>query len=306
MLAGKFSGICTKLFQTHCWATQTHFVAKGDAYDEFSVTPSSQLIEDEIEKLLFTDQATRADMAVALKKIQQREQQLQAANAELQQFTHIAAHHLQEPARRIVSFVQRLQKQLHEIPLDEEIKQSLEFIEQSALRQRALVQDIQLYLVAAEPRGMMRLESVENVILQIQKRFAAKLRAANATLITENLPPVFLDYPRLFDLFSLIIDNALSHGQPIQPDVTAKIIISGKRIGKLSRYTITDNGRGIPIEYHARVFEIFERLTDKKTAGSGIGLAIARRIVKSQHGKICIKNAPQTGVCVTFELPDGE
>ncbi len=73
MLAGKFTGICTKLFATNCWATQTRFVAKGDPYDEFVVSPSDRNLEEEIEKLLSTDQATRADMAVALTKLQKTE-----------------------------------------------------------------------------------------------------------------------------------------------------------------------------------------------------------------------------------------
>jgi hypothetical protein len=236
MLAGKLSGICSKLFQTHCWATQTQFVAKGDSYDEFIVAPSTQLIEDEIEKLLLTDQVTRADMAVALQKIQTREQQLQAANAELQQFTHIAAHHLQEPARRIVSFVQQLKKQLGEALLDEEIKQSMEFIESSALRQRALIQDIQLYLVAANPRGTIQSEDVSKVLAQIQKRFSLKISALKVSIITKDLPSLFLDRPRLLHLFGLIIENALTHGLATT-DELPQIVITGKCVGKFIRYT---------------------------------------------------------------------
>lgn len=306
MLAGKLSGICSKLFKTHCWATQTRFVAKGDSYDEFVVAPSPQLIEDEIEKLLLTDQATRADMAVALKKIKERERQLQAANATLEKFTHIAAHHLQEPARRIVSFVQRLKKQLDEDSLNEEAKLSLDFIAQSALRQRALVQDIQLYLTAAKPREPVQLEDANSVVQQLQKHFLPKLNRLKTSIVAENLPSAFLDRPRLLDLFSLLIDNALCHGQPATPELAAQIVITGERTGNSSRYTITDNGVGIPTEYHARVFEIFERLGGNEAAGSGIGLAIARRIVESRHGRIWIENPTHPGTAVVFELPNGE
>ena len=73
MLAGKFAGICSKLFATNCWATQTSFVAQGDSYDEFVVTPSTRAIEDEVNRLLESDQATRADMAVALEMLRQKE-----------------------------------------------------------------------------------------------------------------------------------------------------------------------------------------------------------------------------------------
>jgi len=70
MLAGKMAGYCTKLFKTNCWAKQTAFITEGDQYDEFSVVPSDRSLENEIENLLTTDEATRADMAVALKKLQ--------------------------------------------------------------------------------------------------------------------------------------------------------------------------------------------------------------------------------------------
>ena len=70
MLAGKFAGYCSKLFGTNCWADQTRFIAKGDPYDEFVVEPSERTVEVEIDKLLLSDRATRADMAAALKRLE--------------------------------------------------------------------------------------------------------------------------------------------------------------------------------------------------------------------------------------------
>jgi PAS domain S-box-containing protein len=85
MLAGKLSGICGKLFKTNCWATQTAFVARGDAYDEFTVRPSEKNIENEIDRLLASDILTRADMAVALKRLQHSEAALREEIAERRQ-----------------------------------------------------------------------------------------------------------------------------------------------------------------------------------------------------------------------------
>jgi len=76
LLAGKFAGLCSKLFGTNCWATQTSFVAQGDAYDEFMVTPSTRSVEDEVNRLLESEQAIRADMAVALEMLRQKERLL--------------------------------------------------------------------------------------------------------------------------------------------------------------------------------------------------------------------------------------
>ena len=85
MLAGKMAGYCSKLFKTNCWAKQTAFIAKGDDFDEFEVEPSERLIEDEIENLLLTDEATRADMAVVLQKLQREANERKHAEKELRE-----------------------------------------------------------------------------------------------------------------------------------------------------------------------------------------------------------------------------
>jgi PAS domain S-box-containing protein len=232
------------------------------------------------------------------------------SNADLTRFAEVSAHHLMEPTRRLNSYTQRLAKQLSALNLDQELAEQLNldlhYLQADANRLHTMLHDIQLYLAASQPRGQMQLEDANIIVSQLQKQFLPTLQTLKTTISTESLPPAFLDRPRLLDLFGLIIDNALRHGRPRDPFVTGQIKISGERIGKLSRYRISDNGSGIPPEYQERIFIIFERLTHNGEAGSGIGLAIARRIVESRHGRIWIENAPQTGTCVVFELPDGE
>jgi PAS domain S-box-containing protein len=237
----------------------------------------------------------------------QTEAALLRSNADLTRFAEVSAHHLMEPTRRLISYSQRLRKLLSSsLPPEQEINANFDYLQHDANRLHAMLHDIQLYLAAAEPRGLVQLEDVNSVLMQIQKRFLLRLNALKVTVIAENLPPVYLDRPRLLDLFSLIIDNALRHGLPEKADLPAQIVITGERIGKLSYYAISDNGPGISAEYHERVFEIFERLGHNAEAGSGIGLAIVRRIVENRHGHCWIENQPQPGTTVIFELPDGE
>jgi signal transduction histidine kinase len=132
------------------------------------------------------------------------------------------------------------------------------------------------------------------------------LASQQATLDVGILPAAMLDRPRLTDLFTVLLDNALRHGQSVDPNVASIIRISGEREDGMSRFRIADNGSGVPVEYLERVFEIFERLSvANRDVGTGIGLSIARRIVESRHGKIWIENLPQGGAMVVFELPDG-
>ena len=234
---------------------------------------------------------------------------LQSSNAALTRFAKVSAHHLSEPTRRLRSYSQHLAKLLSSPqPLmndvEQEIKNCLGYLQKDAQKLHSMVHDIQLYLAAAEPRGALQLESVESIMEQIHKHLLSTPNALKVEIVTKNLPVICLDRPRLLDLFYLIIDNALQYGLPINANTTAKIIINGERSGKVSRYTISDNGTGIAVEYRERVFEIFERLNHNSTSGSGIGLAIARRIVESCSGKIWIESSVMSGTAVIFELPD--
>lgn len=234
---------------------------------------------------------------------------LERASADLTRFADVSAHHLMEPTRRLTSYAQQLRARVDLLPdarLDEELHTSLDYIEQDAARLRGMVRDVQLYLAAGTPRAELRMEDVNSVLEALRPRLAAQLQAKKVEFEVEALPMVMLDRPRLMDMFVVLLDNAMRHGVPPDPAVTARIRISGERENGLSRFRIRDNGPGIPPEYLERVFEIFERLNvTGSEGGTGIGLSIARRIVESRHGRIWIENAPEGGAMVVFELPDG-
>jgi signal transduction histidine kinase len=187
---------------------------------------------------------------------------------------------------------------------DEEVRNSLDYIERDAARLRNLVRDVQLYLAASEPRGEVRREEADAVAEALAQRLAERIREQGATMERTPLPPAVLDKPRLNDLFAVLLDNALIHGRPLDPAQSLHVRIAGERGEGFSRYRVTDNGPGIPAEYRERVFEIFERMATVGEGGSGIGLSIARRIVESRHGRIWIEQGERGGTSVVFELPD--
>lgn len=242
-----------------------------------------------------------------LKARTESEAALRRSNADLTRFSEVSAHHLMEPVRRMGLYSQRLRAYLPEAGKNEEVRSSLDTIERDAAYLRSLVRDIQLYLAASEPRGEVRQEDANAVFATVEERMAQKLAQAGASLIkVAPLPPAMLDRPRLLDLFSVLLDNALQYGRPSDPAVAQRIFVSGEREGALSRYAISDNGPGIPAQYQERVFGIFERLAPRgKEGGSGIGLSIARRIVENRGGRIWIENIEEGGAKVVFELPDG-
>jgi PAS domain S-box-containing protein len=231
----------------------------------------------------------------------QMEDKLARAHAELAQFTRIAAHHLQEPARRLVSFAQRLQTQIPLDQLNEDAKASLDFIEQGAARQRALVRDIQLYLAADQPRSTMGRVAVAEVIASVLEHRAALMHETGAQFDYNSCPPVYIDRPRLKDIFSILLDNGLQYRHP---ERTPHIQINGELKAGRVIYCVADNGVGIPEEYRERVLEVFERLqVGDDQDSTGVGLAIVRRIVESCGGSVTLHETSGGGTTVLFDLP---
>jgi signal transduction histidine kinase len=115
------------------------------------------------------------------------------------------------------------------------------------------------------------------------------------------LPTVIIDRPRLYDIFDILLDNALHYRKP---DSILKIHIYGESKGKRVRYYVEDNGIGIPAEYRERVFLVFERLqVNGNQDSTGIGLAIVRRIVESRGGSVSLNETNGGGTTVIFDLP---
>ncbi|MDD5228047.1 MAG: CHASE domain-containing protein [Methylococcales bacterium] len=235
-------------------------------------------------------------------QLRESEKKLTMINADLLQFTNIAAHHLQEPPRRIISFVQRLQNDLTDIiSTNEDAAFALKFIEQSALRQRALVRDIQLYLAAIQPRAVVNAVDVASILAKVVAKYTVLIRQTNASIEYGELPSVMIDRPRLYDIFDILLDNALHYRKP---DNILKIHIYGEFKEKRVHYYVEDNGIGIPAEYRERVFLVFERLqVNDNQDSTGIGLAIVRRIIESCGGSVSLKETNGGGTTVIFDLP---
>ncbi|CAA7615253.1 ATP-binding protein [Magnetospirillum sp. UT-4] len=224
---------------------------------------------------------------------------LSRANADLQRFAEVSAHHLQEPARRLVSFAQILRKHV-EAGNAGETASTLDFIEMQARRLRELLRDVQLYLAAGQGDADPAVADAASAV----KGALERLSPGRAVVETGALPPVRVDPQRLTDIFAILIGNAVEHACPGGEVV---VRIWGESDGETARYMVADDGIGIPAEYRERVFRVFERLqVESGVAGTGIGLAIVRRIVENRDGKVWIEDTPGGGTTVVFRVPSGE
>ena len=233
---------------------------------------------------------------------QEAQTRLHSANTELQRFAEVTAHHLQEPARRLASYADRLNMQLAGKITDPDTRLSLDFIGQQARRMKHLLGAVERYLVADQPRGKLEQVDVNKTVAKLLERLRERISASPCTLTVGALPSAWIDAPRLTDLFEMALNNALQFAVADPDHDALHITIDGERLGPQVRLRVSDNGPGIEEPYRERVFRVFERLSSRGE-GPGIGLAIMRRIAQSCGGRAWIEEAPGGGCCVLFELP---
>lgn len=225
--------------------------------------------------------------------------ELTRSNHELTQFAYVASHDLQEPLRSVTGFLDILKQRKMEL-LDAEGKEFVGFAREGAERMRVLIQDLLKYSrVSSEARTLAPCDL--NALLG---RVLVDLRIAigecGARVEVDPLPVVSGDTRQLGQVFQNLISNALKFRGPVAPQIR----ISAKRTGEFWEFSVADNGIGIEPRFADEVFEVFRRLhTREEYAGSGIGLAICRKIIHRHGGEIWVQSSPGHGSNFQFVLP---
>lgn len=232
--------------------------------------------------------------------------ELQQKNRDLEQFTNVLAHHLQEPVRLIYVFTQRLAKIMGDAK-SSDAALCLDTILAAAARERALLRDVQLYLSVGQEHANSR-SSVKQSVEAACRHLSALIARTEAEVIIGEGREVAVPGNQLLELFMALIGNALVH---TRPDQAPKIHIACRNINPAwVEVTVSDNGPGVAEPNRERVFKIFERLTGaaapndlRHSSGNGIGLALSRRVVEAVGGRIRIEASETGGAAVRFTLP---
>jgi PAS domain S-box-containing protein len=225
------------------------------------------------------------------------------ANSELEKFTDVLAHHLQEPVRLQHLFAQRLASLLPS-PAAPDLRQALDFVIEGAMRQRTLLRDAQLYLsIDRLPAPAKPCAAVAALDLA-RGRLQQKIAASGALIDHDELPWVLINVNRLTDVFHILLDNSIEYAQP---GTVPHIHIGARMRDGLATLWVSDNGIGIPAEFHNRVFGLFERLSPKTgPTQTGLGLALAKKIVETANGRIWVEPWSEPGTMICFVLPASE
>jgi signal transduction histidine kinase len=234
-------------------------------------------------------------------EMRHRQEALAQVNADLEQFAHSASHDLREPIRNIAIYSELIGTR-YGFALDEQGRQFLDFLKSGVLRMEELVRDLLAYTEASSIADAFHdaidpKQPLELALANLRET----VRETGASITYGRLCPVRIREVHLQQLFQNLIGNGIKYRGERAPviDITA-IIQDG-----YCRYSVRDNGIGIPAEYHEQIFGIFKRLhTNAKYPGTGMGLAICRRIVERYRGTIWVESEVGKGSTFQFKVPN--
>ncbi|TAF35329.1 MAG: response regulator [Oscillatoriales cyanobacterium] len=247
----------------------------------------------------FRDISERKQAEISLTRYAQ---ELSRSNAELQQFAYIASHDLQAPLGTICGYAKLLERRCQD-KFDSQTYNFISNIMSSCTRMQNLIDDLLEYSRIGRSQKPFGLTDCNLVVEEACANLQWAIRKNQAIVSRADLPMVVADSSQLVQLFQNLIGNAIKYRGGDRPMVH----VSVSRQGDNWLFSVEDNGIGIPEQYQESIFQIFQRLhTQKECSGSGIGLAICKKIVDRHGGRIWVESAPNRGAIFYFCLPVGE
>ncbi|NQT24252.1 PAS domain S-box protein [candidate division KSB1 bacterium] len=224
---------------------------------------------------------------------------LERSNIELKQFVSVTSHELQEPLRSVASFIQLLKQKYYE-KLDSDANLYIEYAVRGVNRLHDLINDFLMY--SRITNQAIRMEPVDSasVLDSVIYELEPLIHKSKAKITYNSLPIVRADKEALTHVFRYLIDNAIKYQKSEQP----LIDIDTERLDKEWQFSIQDNGIGIDSQHFNRIFEIFKRLHRRdQYSGTGIGLALCKKLIELHGGRIWVESAEDKGSCFNFTIP---
>jgi PAS domain S-box-containing protein len=255
--------------------------------------------QDQIYRIIGT--ATDiTDRKQAELELQNQKQDLARSNAELQQFAYVASHDLQEPLRMITSYLELLERR-YKGQLDERADKFIAYAVDGATRMQTLINDLLSYSRVGTSAQDWKTVDCEKVVQNVLSNLHLSILQNNAVITHDSLPKVNADPSQMTQLFQNLISNAIKfHRKEEAPQIHIGVeCTDGKWL-----FSVQDNGIGMEVQYLARIFIIFQRLHSKTDyPGTGIGLAVCKKIVERHGGNLRVESQPNRGSTFYFTIP---
>lgn len=239
------------------------------------------------------------DYTIEIEKIEKINKELNFSNNELEQFFYVTSHHLQEPLRLITSFLQLLEKKYKD-KLDQDATDYIQFAVDGSIRMKALILGLLDYSQVNKINVFEEIE-LNDLITKVIENLKVQIDSNNAQIKIDHLPKIIGDKIQISQLFENLISNAIKFRGENRPE----IFITGNKEGDQYIFSVKDNGIGIQKEYANKLFSIFQRLnTNVQIQGTGIGLAICKKIVEKHGGKIWFESEFGKGSTFYFTIKE--
>lgn len=259
-------------------------------------------VKRQTQELTDTNLTLQSEIAERLaveRQLRQLTTNLQRSNQELEQFAYVASHDLQEPLRAVTSYTQLLAKR-YQGNLDDRADKYIGYIVDGATRMQQLIQDLLTY--SRVGRYELKLEATDcnGIVEQVLRNLQVAIAENAGRVICGDLPTINADSSQIGQLFQNIIGNAIKYHGVESPEVH----ISATRQEHKWLFAFRDNGIGIDPQYFDRIFVLFQRLhTRQEYAGTGIGLALCKKIIERHHGEIWVESELGKGTTFYLTLP---
>lgn len=231
-------------------------------------------------------------------QIEKYAHQVEISNRELKQFAHVASHDLREPLRMVSSYVSLLKRSLKD-QLTEEQKEFMQYISLGTQTMHLLIGDL-LALSSINFETKRINVDLNHIVKTVLTNLSAEITERRAIISTPVLPMIKADETHMLQLFQNLISNALKYNLSDQPEIKISYTLTGKKY----HFVVSDNGIGIPVEFREKIFLIFQRLHSRdEFSGTGIGLAICKKIVDQLKGKIWVEGNKAGGSDFNFTIP---
>ena len=254
------------------------------------------------DQLLYAAARDITERRMAEERLRQQTDELERSNRELQEFANVASQDLQEPLQMVSNHIQLLSRR-YRGRLDQDADEFIDFALEGTNRLKSLISDLLAYSRVGNSDGRFARVEMESIFARVMEAYRSILEDCKGSITHDDLPVIQGDGEQIAQLLQNLIDNSIKFRSKEAP----RIHIGMRQLSERLLFFVRDNGIGIDPQYTGRVFAIFQRLHSRDDyPGTGIGLAICRKIIERHGGHIWVDSEPGKGATFYFTLPPAE